>query len=336
MSTMNITLSILPTTVWESVPSAQQRGGEGDVELFSESAEPIGRQMEVPRSLRPVKASQQVALEKLDSILSHKIWWGDVVDEQAFENGEEYVEQWPASVVVPADGRVSGDPIPFRMTTDDYVGSLLLFMLAISALLLARSAHYLLVSIKAFFSSRKRENLFSDLSDARMQGKYFFSLVLCVSLSILVYNYQQVFFPTVVDWVSPYLLLGGNFAILSMGYLSRTLLYAFVNTVFFDKESNACWQDAYHLLTVFSGVLFLPLALLVVFYEVDFSNWQILFLFSALIVEIFLIFKTYHIFFEGVLGFLHLILYLCTLEFLPLLTLLKGMVWMTQELTKLV
>ena len=291
---------------------------------------------EIPWSLQPVVSEDRTALQHVKTVLNQKIWWGEVVDEQTFNDGKEYVDQWPASVVVPADGRVSGDLLPFSMTTDDYVGSALLMMLAISALLLARSSHFLLISAKAFFSTRKRENLFNDISDARMQGKFFFALVVCASLSILTYDYQQSFYSLSVQEVSPYLVLGVNFSIFSVGYLLRTVLYAFVNTVFFDKESNDNWMESYHLLTVVSGILFLPLALLVVFYELDFSNWQILFLFLASIVEIFLIFKTYHIFFEGALGFLHLILYLCTLEFLPLLTLWKGMVWVTQELTKLV
>ena len=331
---MNISNTILNVPVRAAFSSVPQGARMSIPSVQIKDA--VSSPEEIPWCLRPVDPADEVNLQKMDSVLDHRIWWGDVVAEQTFDNGKAYVEQWPSSVLVPTDGRVSGDPLPFSMTTDDYVGSVLLALLAVSALLLARSSHFLLTSAKEFFSTRRRENLFNEISDARMQGKYFFSLVLCVSLSILTYNYQQVFMPLAADEVSPYLMLGVNLGILGVGYLLRTLLYAFVNTVFFDKESKANWMDGYHLLTVFSAVLFLPLALLVVFYELDFSNWCILFLFFALIVEIFLIFKTYHIFFEGPLGFLHLILYLCTLEFLPLLTLWKGMVWVTQELTKLV
>ena len=319
-------------------PDGVQKQGLSKVEpvLGSSVSWEDPEQIVVPSALRPMRTSAEYGKEQLDSVLSDKVWWGGIIKEQTFQNGGEYVDNWPASVVVPEDGRVSGDLLPFNMNTDSYVGPVLLMVLAIAALLLARSCHYLVVNAKAFFSTRRRENLFNDSSDARMQGKYFFSFVLCFALGILMYDFQQVFYPSVTIEISPYMMMGVNLSLLGVGCFMRTVLFAFVNMVFFDRESNSKWLDAYHLLTVFSSVLFLSLALLVVFYEMDFSNWSILFLFMVLIVEIFLIFKTYHIFFEGGLGILHLILYLCSLEILPLLTLWKGMVWLTQELTKLV
>lgn len=285
--------------------------------------------------LRPLDGDA-VRDSAVDSALQRSIWWKEIVDPDKAMGGDCYVQRWQEQVMLPADGREAGEMPSFRMASDDGIGVVLLLCLCFSALIVARSQHYLLQGIKEFFSTRRRENLFNDTTDARMQGKYLFAVVLSLSLGILLFDYQQQHFAEEVCQLSPYWLIGANVVMIGGAYLLRTILYAFVNMVFFDREQYAGWMDSYHLLTVAASLLFLPISLLVAFYELDISKWQILFSISAMIVEIFLIFKTYRIFFEGALGFLHLILYLCALEFLPLLTLWKAMVWVTQELTKLV
>ena len=286
----------------------------------------------IPETLRPVEPDT-ICFDSL--VAGHFIWDKEIPSEDWLEGDSLMVEAWDR-VMVPSDGRMAGDPLVFRMATDNYIGSSLLLCFFLIALLAARAQHYLALSIKEFFNDRPRENMFNDSSEARMQGKFFFSLAMCFSLGVLFLNYQQLFLSDVFREVSPYVVLGVNVAGCLLGYGLRTLLFAFVNTVFFDREQNAKWMEAYNLLTIAASILLVPLALLVVFYEMDFAKWQILFSLSVFLIEIFLIFKTYRVFFDGVLGCLYIILYLCTLEFLPLLSMWKGMVWVTQELTKLV
>ena len=288
--------------------------------------------MIVPEALRPVEKPQL----NRDSLLADRFVWERKVLTEDWRNGDSLVVKGLERVIVPVDGKMAGDPLNFRMASDNYIGSSLLVCFCVIALLVAHAQQYLALSVKEFFNTRQRENLFNNSTEGRVRGSFFFPLALCLALGVLFLDYQQIHFPDVFDEVSPYMILGVNVAGCLLGYGVRTVLYAFVNTVFFDRDQNAKWMEAYGLLTIAASVVMVPLALLVVFYEMDFSDWKILFSISVVIVEIFLIFKTYRVFFEGLLGILHIILYLCALEFLPLLCMWKGMVWVTQELTKLV
>ena len=234
------------------------------------------------------------------------------------------------------DGRAAGEQTEFRMAGDDYICSLLLVSFFISAWIVTRSRRYLTQGLKDFFNGYQRENMFDDSSDSRMPGRMFFSFVVSLSLGILMFSYQQHFQGDIFRLWSPYWVLAADVCCCWLAYGVRTACYVFVNSVFFERDRNEKWLESYRLLTVVSGVLLLPVVLFIVFNNLDFANWQILLFAIVAIIEIFLIFKTYRIFFEGTLGFLHIILYLCTLEFLPVLSVWKCMVWVTQELTKLV
>lgn len=286
----------------------------------------------VPEAIRPVEVRQI----NRDSLLADRFVWERKIPTEDWKDGDSLVVKGWERTIVPTDGKMAGDPLAFRMASDNYIGSSLLVCFVMIALLVAHAQHDLALGIKEFFNDRQRENMFNDSLEGNVRGDFFFSLALCFSLGVLFLDYQQIYLPDVFREVSPYMILGINVAGCLLGYGLKTLLYAFVNMVFFDRDQKSKWMESYGLLTIAASVVMVPLASLVVFYEMDFSEWRILFSLSVIMIEIFLIFKTYRVFFEGLLGVLRLILYLCALEFLPLLCMWKGMVWVTQELTKLV
>ena len=286
----------------------------------------------IPEALRPVVKPQFDCKFLLDGCY---VWEREYPTED-WRDGDSLVGNNWERTIVPTDGKMAGDPLSFRMASDNYIGSILLVCFCVIVLLVAHAQQYLALSVKEFFTARQRENMFNDSTEGRVRGNFFFPIALCFSLGVICLDYQQVRWPDVFRDVPPYVILGVNVLGCLAGYGLRTLLYAFVNMVFFERDQNDKWMEAYGLLTISASMVIVPIALLVVFYELDFSDWKILFSVSVVIVEIFLIFKTYRVFFEGLLGVLRIILYLCALEFLPLLCMWKGMVWATQELTNLV
>ena len=81
------------------------------------------------------------------------------------------------------------------------------------------------------------------------------------------------------------------------------------------------------LIVMVCGLLMLPVTLLAIYFDLSLSTQQ-----NALILiggasEILLIYKSYITFFRHRGGSLHLILYLCTLEFIPLLLLWRTFNW---------
>ncbi|EJX06670.1 hypothetical protein, membrane [gut metagenome] len=278
--------------------------------------------------LSPVPTDSALAQQVIDQIPQ----WIYEAGTDTARYGERHLQDWWKEMPPLASGRLAGDPMPFRMGADPYVSSMLLSFFLMVMLIAARSRYYLVSGFKEFFSARQRENLFSNYTESRLQGRTLFPVAFCVSLGVLFFAYQQQHLPEVVRVLPPYLLLGLNVVCCSLVYVLRLVLYAFVNAVFFSREQNARWAEAHGLLSVVASLLFLWLALLVVFYQLDFQFWTLLFFAFWGLLEICLIFKTHCIFSEGRWGFLHIILYLCTLEFLPILSMWKALVWGAQEL----
>ena len=67
------------------------------------------------------------------------------------------------------------------------------------------------------------------------------------------------------------------------------------------------------------------LVLLVVYFDLDFALAQTSFLFTFLFIETLLAYKCFCIFFGYAFGWVHLILYFCTLEIAPLVILWRSL-----------
>ena len=95
--------------------------------------------------------------------------------------------------------------------------------------------------------------------------------------------------------------------------------------MFFDAASNRRWNDAANLGILATGIFLFPLVLLVVYFDLDFALTRILFLLAFLFIEILLAYMCFCIFFGYAFGWVHLILYFCTLEIAPLIILWRSL-----------
>ena len=97
----------------------------------------------------------------------------------------------------------------------------------------------------------------------------------------------------------------------------------FVNWIFFRREKIFTWQRSYTFLVSVESVIFLIFALVVVYLPIPINIIRIIALVIVVFFEIMLLFKTNQIFFPKMYGTLHLIVYFCTLELMPLLVLVQ-------------
>jgi hypothetical protein len=119
----------------------------------------------------------------------------------------------------------------------------------------------------------------------------------------------------------PYILLMGLFFLWFSYFVVKRLMNGFVNWIFFRKEKIFTWKRAYTFLLVAEAAFFLVLALAVVFLPISSVGMLFMALVLVFFVKIILLFKTYQIFFSKIYGILHLIVYFCILEVIPLLVL---------------
>jgi len=228
--------------------------------------------------------------------------------------------------VYPSRG-IAGDPLPYRFRSDDYVTGVLMLSFFLVAWVIARSWHFLAGSLKHFFYDRRQENMFDSRTDSELRGQLFLVFQTCFVLGVLFFDYTQEHMTGVFNQISPYKILGVSVAACCVYYLAKWLLYAFVNYVFFDRARSAQWMEVYFLSVLALGLGLLPVTLLVVYFDIGFRSLSILFFLILAAVKTLLSYKCYRIFFRYRGGFLHLIVYFCALEILPLLVLWRALVY---------
>jgi len=217
------------------------------------------------------------------------------------------------------------DPVAYRFRSDNFVTLLLLLSFFLMAWVVARSRHYLTEQFKDFFCERERNNLFSERTQRELSGQLFLIFQACFAIGLLFFDFTQVHQPAVFAGVSPYQILGVGVLSSILYYLVKVGLYASVNSVFFERQQVRRWTDVYMLCILSLGVALLPIALLVVYFSLSYNVMAILFLLALLVNKIVLLYKCFQIFFKGAAGLMHVFLYFCTLEIVPLLVLVRLM-----------
>ena len=222
---------------------------------------------------------------------------------------------------------VAGDPVPYQFRNDSLVTIVLMVSFFLIAWVISRSRYYLNEQIKEFFHHRQRENLFSQRTQNELRGQIFLVFQTCFMLGILFFDYTQEYQQQVFNQVSPYKILGLSVGICTLYYLIKVGAYTFINNIFFDRRQCQQWTESYMLCTLGTGLALLPLGLLVVYFDLDLPNTAIFLICILIVDKMLLIYKCYSIFFSYRLGWVHLFLYFCTLEIIPILILFRALIY---------
>jgi hypothetical protein len=96
------------------------------------------------------------------------------------------------------------------------------------------------------------------------------------------------------------------------------MLYVFVNWIFFDKKKRSEWSGDRNLLLTLEGLLLFPAILLLLYSPIEVRILWGLIVILLIFLRFYLMIRTFLIFFGKFYDGLHLILYFCTLEAMPL------------------
>lgn len=105
--------------------------------------------------------------------------------------------------------------------------------------------------------------------------------------------------------------------------LIKTILYSIVNAILFTPPQTKVWNQVYTDTFIILGIALFIFAIVSTFFRLSVSVLSIIALTLAALAEIWLAVKAFHIFFAKKYGSLQIIVYLCTLEWIPLLVLGK-------------
>lgn len=167
-----------------------------------------------------------------------------------------------------------------------------------------------------------RFNLAASSSKASF-SRFLLSLLSLFSLSLFVYLAYTEFFG--VKSESHFLALAVTFGLVSSFFLFKDLMSALLGYVFFSREHTLVWIRSYTYILALLGLALFPVNLCMSFASaavVSVAVW--IGLFMVLISALLFLYKLNMLFFSGAFSIFYLILYLCTLEILPVSALVFG------------
>ena len=222
---------------------------------------------------------------------------------------------------------------PYLLRDDVWITAILLCCFLVVMSIFSVSKKYLRQYFQDFFFNHtEKDSLFSLENGREMRQAMFLYLQTGLLASLFFFNYTQTTQDLFMSRWSSHALLGA-YILTNWIYIGvKQSAYIFVNWIFFDKGKRDRWIKAYSFLLSLEGILLFPLALTMVFFNLSIHDTAICLFILVGLIKVLLFYKTFNIFFSKIYGFLHLIVYFCALEILPLFGLLHALTYINDIL----
>lgn len=223
---------------------------------------------------------------------------------------------------------ITFDNTPLNDTGTIGLVMIVFFVLAIS---FRNGYKYVYNFTNYMFSVRKRQNAFEDHTMSETQVKISLIANTCLMEGILFYIGINEHFPTfnlsanVFKTVSALTLLCGGF------FVAQLVLFYIMGWVFArDKEDTRLWIEGFNASQAILGLSLFPIVFICMLYPAT-SNVLISIAFSLYILARFaFISKGFRIFFNNLSSCLYFILYLCTVEIVPVILICSGAIYLCE------
>ena len=220
------------------------------------------------------------------------------------------------------------EPIAGRVQTQNMGFILFLVCFFILIYQLGRNSKLLLSMAGKLFGNRN-QTTHGEVFTGELPNILLFCIQTILLISVISYCHALYsgFFP-VESPAGMFLFMGYNFLLLSIFVAYKYLMYAFVGYIFFDREAKQRWNSTFSSAICLSGpVLFFPA--LILFYAGKIYGYGIYLILAYFVFIWFVLrYRQFVLFFNKKGSLLYFILYLCTLEIIPLFLLYKGFVYL--------
>jgi hypothetical protein len=212
-----------------------------------------------------------------------------------------------------------GLSIPSLPQTENWVFAVLIFLFFIFVLSLSQSYGTILETAKTFFQVKERSSIFSNTTINDFRHRFFLILFSTGVLSL--YAYLITKGSTSVFTIKEY----GYFLIATSLYLGlKSIIIDVLGYIFIDPNNLKMAKISYFNIISFLGITLFPLLIFDIYAPVYIQNAiRIISLIICLIGCILIIIKLFQIFLHKIVASFYILLYLCTLEFLPLIVLFR-------------
>ena len=220
---------------------------------------------------------------------------------------------------------VAGDPVPYAVSNDDFITSLLFGIFILVLFSFSKSRDSIMRQLKHFFYMPRHVTAITE-TNSEIRFQLLMVVQTCLLFALFAFFYARTYISETYNLPSQYHLIG-IFMLVTVGYyLLKYLLYSIVNWTFFNKEKNLQWSKTFLFMSAVEGVAFFPVILLLAFFGM---TMETAFTATASIIILFKLLSFYKccsIFFRGISDVLQIILYFCALEIMPMLSVTGTMV----------
>jgi hypothetical protein len=212
-----------------------------------------------------------------------------------------------------------GIPHPSIPQTENWVFVFLMLLFFLLIYSVSQSSGYISDTIKTFFQIKERSSIFSKATVNDSRFRFLLILFSIFVLSLYVYFFfrktEKAF--TIHEFLL-ILLATGLFLTL------KFFIFNIIGYVFLNRNNLKVAIDSYFNTFSFLGLTLYPLLFLQIYLNDGLASIvNVVNLIVIIIASILVIFKLFQIFFQKILDFFYILLYLCTLEILPLIILIK-------------
>lgn len=154
-------------------------------------------------------------------------------------------------------------------------------------------------------------------------SRFVLTLLSLVSVSVFVYLAYAELIGTKSG--SCFLGLAATFGLVSAFFILKDMMSALLGYVFFSREHTWVWMRSYNYILVLLGLALFPVNLCISFSPMPVAFVAVwLGIFIVILSALLFLYKLNALFFSGAFSIFYLILYLCTLEILPVSALIFG------------
>ncbi len=206
-----------------------------------------------------------------------------------------------------------------RPETFDWIFGIFLVCFVFYSNIIGRKTQVLSSMFSELFSIKKDKSIFSETTTGEWGSRLFLCFQTCLLLAVFLYKYFSKGSDIIPDFPMETIIFVLLLTfILCFFFILKLAMYCVVGLVFFDKDSLKIWIGNFISLLAFLGIfLFIPI--LLYFYVDTLHKFFFFFILASLIIfQILVIYKLIVLFFHKQRSLLHLFLYLCAQEIIPL------------------
>ena len=208
---------------------------------------------------------------------------------------------------------------PSLPQTESWVFIILVLLFFLFVYSISQSIGLISDTFKTFFHVKERSSIFSKATVNDTRFRFFLIIFAIGSASFYVYLLlHNPELPFSIKQFSLFLLTTSLF------FIIKSLLFDLIGYVFLNTSNLKMAKEAYFNVVSFWGVCLFPILILQIYIPDNFIGiTQFLSLIVSISAGLLIIIKLFQIFFQKILASFYILLYLCTLEILPLIILFK-------------